>query len=147
MINFYKGKKTKTKKKPKTLKEKVWDKFSLYIRLRDSDEKGYCACISCGRVRFYKDKVDAGHFIPKNSGDNIYFDEDNVHAQCRYCNYYLSSNPKLYEKNLRLKIGDKAVDELYKKVKIKKSFNEKEYLEMKKYYHEQAKKILKDKMI
>lgn len=71
----------------KTAKRKAWQAFSRYIRLRDSDGKGYCKCISCGTRRFWEgDGMQAGHLIPSRS-NSILFDEALVYSQCSLCNY------------------------------------------------------------
>ena len=56
----------KQKRKRKTnYKEKLWKVFSEYIRLRDADDRGYCNCISCGKVIFLERFIEAGHYVPK----------------------------------------------------------------------------------
>lgn len=114
-------------------KNKLWKIFSLYIRLRDADVKGNCRCISCGKIAKYTE-MDAGHFIPKSKGNAIYFEEDNVHAQCRYCNSYLHGNLYFYGKALEDKIGKKAIDNLFKLSKTIKKITENEYKKMIEYY-------------
>ena len=42
--------------------DKLWKWFSIYIRLRDSDENGYGKCFTCGKIIFWK-KGDCGHGI------------------------------------------------------------------------------------
>jgi len=95
----------------KTIKNKLWKIFSEYIRLRDAEWNGYASCISCGKVLFWKD-LDAGHFISKNSGDYFYFLEENVNAQCNYCNRFLHGNLLNYRRGLINKIGQDEVDKL-----------------------------------
>jgi len=82
----------------KTLIKKLDRIFSLYIRLRDSDKKGFCKCISCQKKFLFED-VDAGHFIGRRHLSTRY-DPENVYAQCRYCNRYLSGNQYLYSISL-----------------------------------------------
>ncbi|RKY08530.1 MAG: recombinase, partial [Planctomycetota bacterium] len=59
----------------------VWDLFSQYIRLRDTQDDGYCYCCCCGLPRHWK-RMDAGHFISRG---HLYlrYNEKNVHAQCK----------------------------------------------------------------
>ncbi|NMC75844.1 MAG: recombinase [Candidatus Methanofastidiosa archaeon] len=92
-------------------KAKLWKIFSEYIRLRDSDNRGYCRCIYCDRVHNYKD-IHAGHFIPKNKGWSIYFDEQNVNSQCAYCNLMLHGNQYAYGKAINDKYGKSVADKL-----------------------------------
>ncbi len=127
-------------------KAKLWKIFSLYIRLRDSDVNGYCRCISCEAVKHFKD-CDAGHFVPKNKGNAIYFDENDVNSQCQYCNRYLHGNLYLYGKALEDKIGKKAVNELFRKSKSIKKYSDKEYLDLIDYYENEVKKLKQRKNV
>lgn len=110
-----KSKKDATKAKAKTW---AWEVFSKYIRQRDSDKYGYCYCISCNkRIKAFNGNrgAQAGHFIPKSKGDYFYFNEDNVHAQCKICNEYGSHDTGAnYRKNLVKKIGLERVEKLEK---------------------------------
>lgn len=102
-----KGKKPSISK----LKKKLWTIFSLYIRTRDNFN-----CFTCS-TRYgyighlpYPSAIQAGHFIPKSAGGlSLYFNEDNVHAQCYHCNINLGGNQ--YEYGQRL--GEEKVKELY----------------------------------
>ena len=62
--------------------------FSEFIRLRDSDETGYCRCVTCGRV-FYWKEIDAGHMVQRDRMATR-FNEQNVNAQCYHCNRFCS---------------------------------------------------------
>lgn len=98
-------------KKPKVqsvsqLKKKLWTVFSLYIRQRDK-----YTCFTCGRIG-EGGGMHAGHFVPKSVGGiDLYFDEDNVHAQCYNCNINLGGNQYVYS----LKLGEKAKDLYWRK--------------------------------
>ena len=121
-------KKTKLKKvshkKISVLKCKLWTLFSLYIRQRDK-----FTCFTCGR-KAEGSGIHAGHFIPKSVGGiDLYFDEENVHAQCYNCNINLGGNQ--YEYSLRL--GEKA-KELYKRKGIFCKWTELDYLKKIEYY-------------
>ena len=100
-----------------TIKQKLWNTFSRYIRMRDADESGYCECISCPKTLHWKE-MDAGHFIPKSRGTYFYFNEDNVHAQCPACNRFGSMDTGYrYGEKLKMKIGVDMVKELESKSK------------------------------
>lgn len=94
----------------KQLIKKLDKIFSQFIRLRDADENGYCTCITCGRVKHWKE-VDCGHFI-KRQYMSTRFNEMNCHAQCKHCNAfeqgadvkYRAALIKLYGKNEVLKL-------------------------------------------
>lgn len=101
-------------------KKKVWEVFSPFIRLRDADESGYVACVSCGRVKHWKEG-DAGHFIDGRRNAIVY-DPRNVHFQCKPCNGSFI-NQKVepnevkvrYEAYMVERYGEEVVKELRKK--------------------------------
>lgn len=122
-------KKTKLSKTSKTsiskLKKKLWTLFSLYIRQRDN-----YTCFTCGR-KGEGSGMHAGHFISKAIGGiNLYFDEENVNAQCYNCNINLSGNQ--YEYSLRL--GDKAKELYQRKNQSFNKWTEEDYLKKIEYY-------------
>ncbi len=80
-----------------------------YIRYRDKDK----TCICCGRP--LGKKFDAGHFLESGNNPQIRYDENNIHAQNVYCNQYKGGDSDDYEGRLRLKVGDKIVDDLKSK--------------------------------
>ena len=95
-------------------KKELWTVFSKYIRLRDSDKYGYCQCISCGARIFWK-KAQAGHFISKANGNKLYFDEQNVNAQCYRCNINLGGNSYVYSIGLNRKYGEGTAEKLWER--------------------------------
>lgn len=118
--------KSKSKKAPSIslLKKKLWAVFSLYIRERDN-----YTCFTCGR-KGEGGAIHSGHFIPKSVGGiDLYFNEDNVHAQCYNCNINLGGNQ--YEYSLRL--GDKA-QELYKRKGLYTKWTVQDYLDKIEHY-------------
>lgn len=108
--------KTKGKRRKETVasaKKKLWRVFSEFIRLRDSDIKGYCKCITCDRVLYWKGKgMQAGHFIPQKGSPAILFHEKNVHAQCNKCNGFLQGQQYIYGKELEKRYGKAEVNKL-----------------------------------
>lgn len=92
------------------LKKKAWEAFSLWVRFRGNDGKGGNTCISCGKNCPIMN-MDAGHFIHgkwKMSG----FYENNVFAQCVYCNLGLAGNQANYERVLIDRFGQEEVDKI-----------------------------------
>ena len=57
--------------------DKLWIWFSRYIRLRDSDENGYCSCFTCGRINLWK-YMDAGHGLGRQHLGIKYHEKNNV---------------------------------------------------------------------
>ena len=87
--------------------------FSKFIRLRDSDDNGYCYCITCGEPVNWKYECDAGHFVVR--GKLIHrFNEKNVHAQCKSCNNkdWNQGEQYLHGKAIDEKYGEGTADEL-----------------------------------
>ena len=58
--------------------------FSQYIRLKASDENGYCTCYGCSKVLYWTE-AQAAHYIPR-SHMNTRFLEENVVCGCPSCN-------------------------------------------------------------
>lgn len=117
-----------------TAKQRANSWCSRYIRLRDA--LAYCKavgidpasykiedlpiqCCSCSRVRSFR-QMDAGHFISKGSGGSsgVYFDERNIHAQCKTCNQYHQGRALDYNDFMLEKYGQKVIDELRRLDKV-----------------------------
>ena len=129
-----------------TLVKKLDKVFSQYIRLRDSDANGYCRCISCGRVHYWKD-IQNGHYMSRRYLSTR-FDEMNCNAQCVACNIFNQGNIQMYRQNLIKKIGEKNVDYLeYKAKGITKHYSVFELQELIKYYTILIKKFESEKNI
>lgn len=85
----------------KSLFDKVWKVFRIYILRRDN-----CICFTCGETA-----NQAGHFI-HGKYKPTYFDEKNVHAQCVKCNFFLDGNRDTYLRKLQIRYGIKTADKL-----------------------------------
>ncbi|HEY0088891.1 MAG TPA: recombination protein NinG [Candidatus Lokiarchaeia archaeon] len=72
----------------------IW--FSRFIRLRDSDDEGYCKCVTCNN-KFWWKSMDCGHWV-KRQHNGVRFHEKNCHAQCKDCNWLKQGNDSVYEK-------------------------------------------------
>lgn len=101
---------------PKTSKQKAWDEFSKFIRLRDcvrtTNTLDWGACVTCDRQYAFK-RLQAGHFISGRS-NSVLLDEDIVHAQCFGCNgnppYGKGGNYVEYFVRMEKLYGREAVD-------------------------------------
>ena len=101
--------------KPKSKKslEKKLDKiFSEFIRLRDTDDNGYCRCFTCGNWGFWKNEgMQNGHFITRGVKATK-FNEMNCHVQCVRCNHHLKGNLHVYRMKLVEMYGKEEVERL-----------------------------------
>lgn len=90
----------------------LWKLFSLYIRKKNMDWKGFVYCFTCGKYENYK-LVDAGHYIPKAiSGSVLKFEPRNVNVQCQGCNRILRGNYAVYKQKLIEKYGQGIIEQL-----------------------------------
>ncbi len=105
----------------KTAKKVAWEWCSKYIRLRDAIayqkkypevELGWVKCCTCDRIIFIWKNCDAGHFISKSRGglSGVYFDERNIHAQCKDCNGFHQGQYHKYKLFMRDKYGQEVID-------------------------------------
>ena len=58
----------------------------------------------------------------KKCGIHVKFNEDNVHSQCKRCNYFLSGNLLPYRDNLILKIGQERFDKITLTTQMSKKY-------------------------
>lgn len=85
--------------------------FNAFIRKRD--QLAGHLCISSGRVLDWSgNQVDAGHYRSIGSAPHVRFNENNVHAQSKHDNQFLSGNAVQYRQGLIERIGLQAVEEL-----------------------------------
>ena len=94
-----------------SLKRKADKYFSLYIRLRDSDEFGVGDCITCGDKKHYK-QMQCGHFVSRKT-NALRYDEENCNLQCVGCNMFKAGEQYQYSKALDLKYGEGTADRLF----------------------------------
>ena len=100
------------------LKKKLDKIFSEYIRLRDSDYKGNCKCISCGKeAPAFGGSTHAGHLFSRRYL-SIRFDEKNVNAQCSYCNTFLNGNQIKAARGVENKWGEGTVANLESRMHV-----------------------------
>lgn len=111
------------------LKKKLDKLFSEYIRKRDSDYKGNCKCISCGKeAPAFGGSIHAGHLFSRRYLATR-FDEKNVNAQCAYCNTFLNGNQIKAARGVDNKWGEGTVEELESRIHIQVKLSRADYLE------------------
>lgn len=102
----------KPKLKPLNKLKKDADKyFSIYVRLRDSDQFGMSECITCGVKKHWKE-LQNGHFVSRRVMA-LRYDELNCHAQCYSCNVMRYGEQYQYAKNIDMKYGDGTARSLH----------------------------------
>ncbi|MBD3180755.1 recombinase [Candidatus Poribacteria bacterium] len=84
--------------------------FSIYIRLRDTNENGAGRCISCNNPVSYS-KMNAGHYISRNI-KCIRWSEVNVNGQCVRCNMFYEGNIPGYREGMIKKYGQQTLNDL-----------------------------------
>ena len=111
--------KPKKKKKPKALSiGKLTDKAATLlqrlVRLKASDDNGYCSCVTCGVTRRFDDRMQGGHFIERGVKKTKLM-EENIHPQCAYCNKWGMQKTSIvlgYRKYMVSMYGEEFVEEL-----------------------------------
>ena len=86
------------KKKKSTVAQEVDKAAKLLqrlVRLKASDDNGYCQCVTCGKVDHYKN-MQGGHFYGRRHLVFKLF-EENIHPQCPACNLYGMKTTKIQE--------------------------------------------------
>ena len=61
-------------------------------------------------------------FYSAGNHPSVKFNEDNVHGQCKRCNYFLSGNLLPYRDNLILKIGQERFDKITLTTQMSKKY-------------------------
>ena len=129
--------------KPKLIKElDVW--FSRYIRLKYSDSRGYCRCISCGKVYFWKE-IQNGHYMSRRYMSTR-FSEDNCRQQGVECNIFNQGAIQMYRRALIKEIGEQRVDLIEVRARQEnKNWSLFELKQLIEYYKKEVEKLLDEK--
>lgn len=120
--------------------------LSRYIRVRDCIGDYIGVCCTCGRRDNIK-HMDAGHFISRGKGgvSGVYFDERNVHIQCKGCNAWGGSQTlDRYKEFIIQKYGKDVLKELKLKDKTN-TYKPKDFVGLTLFYQEETEKLLKEK--
>lgn len=111
------------------LKREAWQTLSKYVRKRDKK------CITCGGTPDH-----AGHFQYNSErkkdlgGNELWYDERNIHAQCVGCNNYKSGNLVPYTIFMERTYGVGIVQELYTLWRTPKKWTREQVQEVIDYY-------------
>jgi hypothetical protein len=102
----------KKAKKPSfaSLKKKLDQVFSQYVRYKAAGPQGFACCVSCGAVKMWKE-LQCGHYVSR-----IYlatrWHEKNCAPQCGACNVLRRGNYAEYTAYMLRKYGAEVIDEL-----------------------------------
>lgn len=118
---------------------KLWKIFSEYIRLRDSDENGYCVCFTCPAVRYWKN-MDCGHGHGRQHMTTKYSEKNN-HAQCKRCNGFEGGKRERYKEAMNKKYGPGTWEMLELQTRMKSKLGPFEINTMAFYYAQEVKKL------
>lgn len=122
---------------------KLWTIFSLYIRLRDSDENGICKCFTCSRRAYFK-KMDCGHGIGRQHKATK-FDEKNNHAQCKVCNGFEGGKREEYKKEMNERYGPQTWELMEIKARQPFKWSRFEFTELEKDYKKKVALLIAEK--
>ena len=132
------------KKTISKLKKELDKWFSLYIRLREANEYGFCQCFTCGVVRHYKDGMQNGHFQSRKHLSTR-FDEDNCQVQCIKCNMFSQGEQFKFGLNLDAKHGEGFAEELEFLARTTFKISRPEYEEKITYYKDLVNNLKEEK--
>lgn len=122
---------------------KLWKAFSQYIRLKHSDENGFCKCYTCGAVRHWK-KIDCGHGIGRQHKATK-FDEKNNRPQCKHCNGFEGGKREEFKKQMDLEHGPGTWELMELKARQTSKRGQFEFDALEKHYKKLVIELLKQK--
>ena len=127
------------------LKKELDKFFSLYIRLRSSNEYGITQCYTCSKAAHYKTGgMQCGHFQSR-SYLATRFDEVNCQVQCVGCNMFKQGEQYKFALALDANYGEGTADELLYLAKTTIKISRADYEEKISYYKEVVNKLKKEK--
>src|SRR3990172_1925066 len=87
----------------KKLKAKLDKVFSVYIRTRTADFRGYVKCFTCPKMGHWKE-FDCGHYQSRRYLPTRW-DEKNCQVQCKKCNIFNQGSSDVFALRLIEKYG------------------------------------------
>jgi len=135
----------KKKKAPtrSQLVKKLDDIYSKYVRLDQSDEFGYCICVTSGERMFWKEAQN-GHFFSRRFYPTRWND-DNCHPQSMRDNVFLKGNYINYTRYMIDSYGRDFVDELEKLAHTTIKVKNAELIEKIAYYSTEVERLKHEK--
>jgi len=117
--------------------------FSYYIRMRDSNSNGMCKCITCDKVKHWKE-MDTGHFQSRRYLLTRY-DEHNANAQCQNCNQWNSGEQYRHGLEIDKKFGEGTAKELENKARGMQKMTKEDVMELAREFKEMAEDLAEQK--
>jgi hypothetical protein len=126
------------------LKKELDSVFSLYIRLKYCDKRGFVKCFCCPRILHYKD-AQCSHYIKRGESITRWL-VDNCRPSCPKCNYNHNYNVEPYRTLLEQE--NRGITEYLKDISYETiKFTRDELKEKIFYYKSQVSLIKKEKGI
>jgi len=135
------------KKTISKLKKELDTIFSVFIRLREANEYGYCQCFTCGVVRHYKDGMQNGHFQSRKHLATRFSEDGNCEVQCVKCNVYAWGEQYRFSLALDAKYGEGRAEELEFLARTTLKISRAEYEEKISYYKKLVSNLKEEKGI
>jgi hypothetical protein len=123
---------------------KLWKVFSIFIRLRDTDENGFGKCFTCPRFVFWNKGGQCGHGHGRQHMSTKY-DEHNNHLQCKLCNGPEGGRQAVYKDQVNKKYGPQAWDLLELKSRQPSHWTQFEIDAFTEHYKKEVRKLAKGK--
>ena len=127
------------------LKKELDKWFSLFIRLRESEE-GLVQCFTCNKVSHYKSGMQNGHFQSRKHLATRW-SETNCQVQCVGCNMFKSGEQYKFSIALDSKYGEGKAEELQLLARTIMKVSRIDYEDKISYYKDLVDKLKKDKGI
>jgi len=89
------------------LKKELDHVFSLFIRQKYADHRGYVECVTC-HVKKPLKEMQCGHYVGR-SNLSTRWDERNCYPQCYRCNCLMKGNYPAYTEFLIQKLGQNGL--------------------------------------
>lgn len=129
--------------KTSVLKKKAWDAFSIFIRTRDclltTKTTTHGKCYTCPRIVEFK-QLQAGHLFPGRH-NKFLFDEQQVRAQCKYCNIILKGNAAVFAYELEDELGPEMVRIMRETNKEITQFKRNDFIELEAHFKRKTEEL------
>jgi hypothetical protein len=135
------------KKTISKLKKELDTIFSVYIRLREANEYGYCQCFTCGVVRHYKDGMQNGHFQSRKHLSTRFSEDGNCEVQCVSVMFFVGVSSTFFGIDLDAKYGEGRAEELEFLARTTLKISRAEYEEKISYYKNLVSNLKEEKGI